>query len=187
MTGGMGSGKSSVCRVLAEHGAYVVEADAVVHRLLTPETDIGRKVLILLGTDVVVGGRFDRTRIAEKVFNNSALLHALELILHPATREDIRAQFQRVEKEQKYLLFVAEVPLLYESGWEGDFDSVVAVVCDEPQCRERVGKDVEYERRMKRQMSPQEKANRADYVIVNNGNRKDLTRAVEQLLPRLQG
>lgn len=187
MTGGMGSGKSSVCRILAEHGAYVVEADAVVHRLLIPETDIGGKVLTLLGTDVLVGGRFDRTKIAERVFNNSALLHALELILHPATREDIRAQFQRIQKEKRYQLFVAEVPLLYESGWEGDFDRVVAVVCDEPQCRKRLGNDVEYERRMKRQMSPQEKAHRADYVIVNNGNMKDLTRAVEQLLPRLQG
>lgn len=186
----MSSGKSTVCRFLADLGAYVIDADEVVHRLLSPDTAVGRKVIDLLGLEILVEGQLDRAKIAKKVFSQPLLLHSLENILHPAAREEIAMRYQQVTREQKYPLFVAEISLLYEAGWEKDYDRVIAVVADPAFCRQRfLGKTKgaleDYEKRMQRQLLPEEKAARADDVIVNNGDRAQLRSAVEKLYPTL--
>jgi dephospho-CoA kinase len=70
VTGGLSSGKSSVCKILKECGAYVVNSDDIVHQLLDPHTAIGQQIIELLGAGVVVDGQFDRKKIAQAVFEN---------------------------------------------------------------------------------------------------------------------
>lgn len=192
ITGGVSSGKSSVCRAFADLGAFTVDADAIVHQLLSPNTDIGQQVIQLLGADIVVGDRLDRSKVAEKVFVSSSLLKSLERILHPAVRSRISEQYERIRHLGKYLLFVVEVPLLYESGIQHDYDVVVAVTADEALCHERFRAKMgaaaaDFSQRVARQLPQHVKAQRADYVIANNGDLQTLQHAVRQLYARLTG
>ena len=78
VTGGLSCGKSSVCRIFKELGAYVVSADEIVHQLLSPDTNLGQKIISLLGTEIVVNQKLDRSRIAEMYFKNPELLNRLK-------------------------------------------------------------------------------------------------------------
>jgi dephospho-CoA kinase len=183
VTGGLACGKSSVCRFFKELGAYVISADEIVHQLLSPKTTLGQKVIKLIGSDIVINNQIDRSQIAKKVFNHPQLLKALEELIHPAVRIEMEDQYQKVKESHLVSLFVAEIPLLYETGGERFFDFTVVVVADESECQKRFeqstgyGKD-EYKKRMERQMSVTEKARRADYVIVNDGSLEEMQKNV---------
>lgn len=189
VTGGLSCGKSSVCRFFRNLGAYVVSADEVVHQLLSPETQLGQDVTKLLGQDIIVDGRIDRAIIAKKVFNDPKLLNSLENLLHPAVRKEINHQYEKVKKEGKHQLFIAEIPLYFEGGGSKDYDAVIAVVADPEKSKERFKqagfKSDEFEKRSARQLSPDEKAKRADYVIKNNGSLEDLEQSVKQVYEKL--
>lgn len=179
VTGGLSCGKSSVCRFFKELGAYVVSADEIVHQLLSPNTSLGHQVIELLGDNIIINGRIDRSIIATKVFNNQALLLSLEELLHPAVLKEIEKQYQQVKDRPDILLFVAEIPLLFEISGEGNFDAVVAVWCEPELCKKRFKEatgydDDEYEKRMARQLSPEEKVKRADYIIKNCGSMESM-------------
>lgn len=182
VTGGLASGKTSVCRILESCGAYVVSADEIVHQLLSPNTKTGQKVINLLGTDVFSDQTIDRKKIAEKVFSHPEKLLALEEILHPAVFEEIERLYNQIKHQSQYSLFVAEIPLLYESKTKHSFfDFIVAVVADPKLCKKRLGSDEEYARRMKRQLTQEEKALLADFTLVNNGDRQELKQNVLNL------
>lgn len=190
VTGGLSCGKSSVCQLLKELGAYVISSDEVVHLLLSPETTVGQKVIELLGSDIVVKGRIDRAQIARKVFGNETLLRSLEDLLHPAVTAEVGKQYALVEDSGRYPLFVVEVPLLFETDSNRFFNINVAVVAEPEICLQRFtsskGYDKsEYEKRMARQLAVQEKAKLADYVIANNGNREELRENVKALFAHL--
>lgn len=180
VTGGLASGKSSVCRVLRNLGAYVVSADEIVHRLLSPETTIGKKVIDLIGKDIIKHGTIDRGVIAERVFNQPSLLKSLEQILHPAVGATIKNEYEQAIKEGKSKLFVAEIPLLFESQNLNSlpYDKTIVVLSDDAVCKKRYEQSghnaQDYERRMKQQMPTIEKAKLADYVIHNNGSEEEL-------------
>lgn len=187
VTGGLASGKSTVCRLFRECGAHTVSADEIVHQLLTPSTDLGKQVVALLGSEIVSGNRIDRQKIAEKVFTNPALLRALESLTHPAVKEEINRQYELVK--QKAPLFVAEVPLLFEVGADAGFDATIAVASDESHCLERAAKAglgiQQFKQRMARQLPMAEKQQRADYVLTNNSDLEQLKKAVEKLFHQL--
>ena len=187
VTGGLSCGKSSVCLILKEMGAYVVSADKIVHQLLSSDANLGQNIVKLLGSGIWVNGKLDRSRIAQRVFQNPEQLTALEKLLHPVVYKEIEQTYL----EQQNLphlpsLFVAEIPLLFESDKQKEFDAVIAVVADPEICFERFVETTEKDRkefndRMARQLTMQEKASRADYVIQNNGSLHDLQQAVKQL------
>ena len=81
ITGNLASGKSTVGRILQEYGAYVVDADEISHNLLSLNTPTGKKVVSLLGPEIVIGNQIDRRKIAEIVFSDSEKLTSLEKIL----------------------------------------------------------------------------------------------------------
>jgi dephospho-CoA kinase len=179
VTGGLSSGKSTVCRLFEELGSYVVSADAIVHQLLSPDTAVGQQVINLLGSDIVRDRKFDRKKIADKVFSDPDSLKALEKILHPAVFDEIKAKYLQIKNEQKYSLFVAEIPLLYESESEDFYDAVIAIMANPHLCRERFKhqrqqEDHEFDRRMNRQLTPMHKAAKADFLIENNGSIDEL-------------
>lgn len=186
VTGGLSCGKTSVCRFFKELGASVVSADEIVHHLLSPQTALGQQVITLLGTDIVINQQIDRSQIAKKVFNNSDLLHSLENLLHPAVREEIEKCYQQANKELKNSLFIAEIPLLFETNSEHLFDYTIAVIADDALCQERFCKATgytknEYDKRNARQLPASEKARRADFVLYNNTNEEDLRNNVKKL------
>lgn len=190
VTGGLACGKSSVCRVFRELGAYVVSADDIVHQLLFPNTPIGQQVIHLLGSDIVVDGKIDRKLIAKKVFNDKRLLQALENLLHPAVLDEIEKQYEEVKQNTNTTLFVAEVPLLFEINAENHFDSVIAVNADTISCQRRfhaaTGLDVEeYNKRMAFQLPKEEKNKRANYIIYNNDSVQEMRTAVVNLFHQL--
>ncbi len=193
VTGGLSCGKSSVCRIFKELGAYIISADEVVHQLLSPETSSGRQVIKLLGSDIVEQNRIDRAKIAKKVFKNPNLLQSLEQITHPAVRAEIEAQYRQACSEGRATLYVAEIPLFFESDLlsaSGTYDYTIAIVADKQKCQERFTKSTgydeeEYEKRMSRQLPPETKAEKADFVIYNNGSFEDLHRAVVDLYHKI--
>jgi dephospho-CoA kinase len=190
ITGGIASGKTSVCRVFQELGAFVVDADAIVHELLSHDTNLSQQVIRLLGKDVLVDGKLSRKVIADKVFKDPEALHALEQLLHPAVLKRIEKLYDQARRRTDCVAFVVESPLLFEIGQEKFYDIVVAVVADETIRRERFVQSgwssQEYEKRMKRQLDPALKARRADYVIENNGSLDHLHKQVVELNKRIQ-
>lgn len=188
ITGGLSCGKTTVCRLFKELGAFIILSDDIVHSLLTIASPYGKEVVKLLGPEVVTENQLNRQLIARRVFENPELLKNLEKILHPAVKEEIEKQYESVKKSSTFSLFVAEIPLLFESGLFNDwFDFIIAVVSDQQLCIERFEKSTkydknEYERRMSKQLNPLKKAMMSDYVIVNNYSSLDsLKIAVKEL------
>lgn len=194
VTGGLASGKSTVCNFFKSLGAYVVDADEIVHQLLSPETPLGKKLVDLLGPDVINNGEFDRKRIAEKVFRNEQLLHKIEELLHPAVYEEMKQHYLRLAQAPKASLFVAEVPLLFESplfesGEHSWFDSVIYVDAPFQDClaryEERGGEKEDFKRRSARFLLAKEKSKSSNYIIYNDKDLGALQFQVSQIFHAL--
>lgn len=185
ITGGVASGKSTVCQQFQKLGAVVVSADSIVHELLNSQTDLSQKIIRILGPDILRNGKIDRSIVAEKVFKDPKLLRELEAILHPAVLTEIEQRYEKARQAGTSTLFAVEIPLLYEIGAEKFYDAVVAVVADESITKKRwieTGHTPEeYERRMNRQFSQKTKSAKATYTIQNNGTLEDLRIQVERL------
>ncbi len=187
VTGGLSCGKSTVCHFLKKFGAYVVNSDDIVHRLLTHETSLGQRVIQLIGNDIIINNQINRSIIAQKVFNNPPLLRSLEQIMHPAVQKEIERYYEQANQQNNGKLFVAEVPLLYEAGMETFFDDVITVIADHEKSKQRFQKtkengNEEYEKRSSQQMPTNEKAKRADYIITNNGSLQELEAETKKLM-----
>lgn len=187
ITGGVASGKSTVCQLFQKLGAYVVSADAIAHELLDPNTDLGQQILSMLGDGFVQNGKINRPLVAEKVFRDPKKLHELEQILHPEILKRIEFEYESVSHTGRYSLFIAEIPLLFEIGAEKFYDVTIAVIADETVAKQRFSNESEYKRRMSRQWSPEQKATKANYTIKNNGSLNDLEDQVKQLNAVLTG
>jgi dephospho-CoA kinase len=124
-------------------------------------------------------GQLSRELIASLVFNDPGKLAQLEAILHPAVFDEIENTYNQID-HHLYPLFIAEIPLLYETNQEGRFDTIVAVLADEPLCKQRFSK-TEYSARMRRQLPPSLKAAKAHYVLINNGSIDELKTQVQSL------
>ena len=184
VTGRLAVGKSTVCRILKEYGAYVINADEIVDRLLSPYTTTGKKVVELLGSDIVVQNQIDKKKISKIVFSDSNKLNALEKILHPSVKQEIEKLYNTVKDDHSYKFFVAEIPLLFEAGMEKDFDTVITVTADVEIARRRFGKDY-FEERQKRQLPPDTKASKSHFVITNNSDLNALKSSIQKIMDTL--
>lgn len=175
ITGGLSSGKTTVCHLFKDLGAFVVSADEIVHNLLVPDSVIGQKVIQLFGPSIVNNNSLNRKKIAQQAFLDLKLLKALEALIHPVVYAEIEKEYQCARQSGKYLLFVAEIPLLYELFKQDEFDIVITVTADLSICQERFIKQThqtirEFEQRMAQQINPESKVRKSDYVIKNNGS-----------------
>lgn len=191
ITGGLSCGKSTVCRILEQLGAYVVSADKIVHHLLFSDAKLGQQIIHLLGSGILVNQKIDRSRIADIVFHDEKLLSALEKIIHPAVYKELNKDYQQqLHHPDPPLIYVAEIPLLFESGGQKDFDFTVVVLANDDICYKRFvektcGDQKQFERRKARQMPLLDKAALADYIITNNGSLSDLQQATKNLFQEL--
>jgi len=185
ITGGVASGKTSVCQFFKELGACVVNADAIVHELLKANTDLGQQIIRQFGPEIIKNGQISRRIIADQAFKDPNQLKKLEELLHPAVLQKIEELYTAACNEGSFSSFVVEIPLLFEIGAEDFYNVVVAVLADEVYAKRRFElagfQETEYDLRMKRQLEPKQKAAKAQYIIHNNGSKEELRHEVINL------
>jgi dephospho-CoA kinase len=179
ITGGIGAGKSEALRAFARHGAATASADQVVHRLYA-DPEVQAALVDRWGDDVLSGGEVDRKRVGEIVFADRDELDWLESLLHPR----VVVEQARWRSEQTAPLVVVEIPLLYETGGEARFDAVVVITAPEETRRGRT-EVADVTERQGRLLSDEEKAERADFVYVNDGSLEELDAFVRSVVQRL--
>ncbi len=187
LTGGMGAGKSTALKALERLGAAVQSSDAVVHELYGGET-LREAVIARWGEEVAPGGVVDRAEVARRAFADEQGRAWLEATVWPLVgkrMESWLAQARALEPAPRAI--VIEVPLLFEAGLDGVYDATIAVVASEPLREQRAaqrGHALTAERAA-RQLTQDEKAQRATYVVQNDGSVQDLERKLSGVLDKL--
>lgn len=189
LTGGLGAGKSTALGALAELGAATLSTDAVVHDLLT--TDELRGLLVeRFGEAVAPGGAVDRGVVAARVFEHPEDREWLEAMLWPRVGERVAQWRSEVEsREPPPPAAVVETPLLFEAGMDAVYDHTVAIVADEYVRAERAGRrgHEAVEGRAGRQLTQEQKSQRADFTVRNDGTRAELKSELSTVLARIGG
>ena len=187
VTGGIACGKSALGFFLSELGADVMDADEVVHELQCPGGAIALAVADEFGPEYMTpDGAVDRSRLGARVFRDSAALARLNALSHPLVRARL-GEWRDAPAET--WCRVALIPLLFESGWERDWDYTVCVFCGEAvqmdRMRARGWTEADSRQRLSAQLPLSEKMRRADYSIRNDGTMEDLRREAEKLKQHL--
>ncbi len=183
VTGGIGSGKSTLCELLARRGAPVYDSDDRARRLMDGDGEIRRAIVALLGPEAYRGdGLLDRGYVAGRVFADRELLASLDGIVHPAVALDFEA-WTLPFRDRAYV--VLESAILFESGFDRFVDRVVAVTAPvEVRIERAMGRGVSRQdmlRRMDAQLTDRERARRAWRVVDNGGSVDDLDGQVEAI------
>ena len=181
ITGGIGSGKSTVCRMFCEHGIAVYDSDSRAKKLMQESGAIRQQLIEVFGEECYNAEGLNRPYLARCVFGDKDALQRLNNIVHPA----VRADFRRWADEQQSAYVILESAILFEAGFETEVDTTLAVLAPKPMRLERtMQRDgvtrEEVEQRMEHQMSDEELHSKARRTLVNL--RKDyLESDVEQL------
>jgi dephospho-CoA kinase len=187
LTGGIGAGKSTALAALERLGAAVLSTDQVVHELYeAPE--VRDAVVERFGEAVAPGGSVDRSALARAAFARREDRVWLEELLWPRVGARIagwRAELEAADSRPRAA--IVEVPLLFESGMDTGFDATIAVIAEEALRAERAGArgHEALAERGDRQLSQQEKAQRATYVVANDGSLEDLEAMLSGILEML--
>jgi len=185
LTGGLGTGKSTVAAMLKDKGARVVDADKIVHHLLSSRNACSRKVVAAFGKGILSGSGVDRRKLADIVFRFPSKRQRLERIVHPFVREEMLREIERWEKQKRQRVLVLEVPLLFEAGMDAWVDMIMTVRCAQKAAVERAAKRLniprnEALRRIKAQMPLKEKTRLSDIIINNSMTLGKTKKQVEQ-------
>ena len=189
LTGGLGAGKSTALEALERLGAATLSTDAVVHELYASDA-VRDAVAARWGDDVAPGGVVDRSAIARHVFAAPDERAWLEGLLWPLVGERVATWYAEVRaRTPPPPAAVVETPLLFEAGLESRYDATIAVVADEALRAERAAArgHAAVDERAARQLTQEEKAARATYVVGNHGSVEDLERELSSVLGRLMG
>lgn len=190
LTGNIGSGKSTVAKLLVAKGAVLIDSDALA-REATSDPAILKKIADALGGELVKNGALDRAKTAERVFADKAALTKLNSIIHPWVREQSEARAKRLAESAKpppIILF--DIPLLYENGLEENVDAVIVVEAPLALRIERVKErsglsEADIHARDAAQLDLTEKVKRADHVVSNRADLASLEQQVNDLWPKL--
>jgi dephospho-CoA kinase len=189
LTGGLGAGKSTALAALARLGAETLSSDAVVHELY--EGDQLREAVVgRFGVEVAPGGVVDRSAVARRAFATPEDRAWLEGVVWPLVGARVAGWLERARaRSPAPRAAVVEVPLLFEAGLQELYDATIAVVAEEPLRRERAASrgHALVEERAARQLSQREKAQRATFVVHNDGTEADLERELSAVLDKLGG
>jgi len=191
LTGGIATGKSSFAGALRALGVPVIDADRLAREAVARGTAALRALVAAFGAEILgPDGELDRKRMAARVFPDAQARARLEAIVHPAVRERVKAETARLAAAGHELAFY-DVPLLFEVGLDRELEAVAAVWAPRPaqlaRLRARDGlSPEEAEARLAAQLTADEKAARADFVVVNDGPRALLAAKAERLLADLR-
>jgi len=191
ITGGIGSGKSTVTDYLTDQGYPVVDADDIARQIVRKGSPVLSQLAEALGGEILTPeGELDRALTAEMVFGDPDKKQILNDIMWKAIGEVMDGEIASLEDEGYPVIFV-DAPLLFEAGMQENLDAVWMVYADEDIRIERVmerddvGAD-QVRARMAAQMSDEEKMELADEVLDNNGTREELTEQIDRLLEGLE-
>ena len=178
VTGGIGTGKSVVCRIFNLLGIPVYDADSAAKRLMETDDALKEKIVSAFGNIFTGKGAVDRQRLASLVFNDPEKLAVLNSIVHPAVKLD----YTQWEQQQKSKYIIRESAILFESGTDKGLDYVITVSAPAElrvkRVMQRDGRTAEQVNDiMKRQLAEQQKQDKADFIIIND--------SVNALLPQV--
>jgi dephospho-CoA kinase len=192
LTGGIATGKTYVRARIAARGVPTIDADAVVHELMAPGQPAAGAIASRFGPAFVrADGSVDRTALGRLVFDDAAARAELEAIVHPLVYARI-GEWAAEQRRRKLAWVVADIPLLFETGREAEFDAVIVTCCGRDlqlrrlQDRDGVG-EADAHARLAAQWPIEDKTRRADYVIRTDGPFEDTDRQVEAVMAAING
>jgi dephospho-CoA kinase len=187
LTGGIGSGKSTVGELFQQLGAVVVDSDQLAREVVERGSSGFEQIVTLFGDEILKNGEINRSLLAEIIFKDPAKRKNLEQITHPLIR---KAFADIVAKSGDQMIVINQIPLLVESKYEYNFDHVIAVSTSEDKRIARLlAKGYTQEqihKRMKSQVSDADREKIADSIIQNNESEKELLPQVEKIWEQLQ-
>ncbi len=190
LTGGIGSGKSTISQLLAELGAVTIDADKVGHEAFKPNTELWREVVATFGNQILTpGGDIDRKKLGEVVFGNSESLARLNQIMHSKMRDIVKSRIEEYRR-QGVAVVVVDAALLIEANWTSLADEVWVTLASEVTVLRRLkekGKLSEQQSlaRIRSQISNKERLRHANVVINNDGDLDELKTRVGELWQKL--
>ena len=183
ITGGIGSGKSTIAKQLREMGYVVYDTDSEAKRLIVENAQVRQQIEQLFGKEVYKDGVYQTALVAQQVFSDKTLLARLNAIVHPAVKADIKKQISENKNQQN--LFFVECAILYQAGFDTLCDKVVAVTAPEAIRLQRViardSSDINKVRARMRAQDVEGDLQRAD-IVINNDGRTPLSTLCEQIL-----
>ena len=187
LTGGIGSGKSTVGELFAHLGALIVDSDQLARDVLIRGSEGFDQVVAEFGDQIVKNGDIDRGLLGDIVFKDREKLSKLESITHPLIRKAFK---DFVDQAPADSIIINQIPLLVESKSNYTFDAVITVSVPEEIRKQRLIKrglsEAEIDRRIAAQTSDSEREAISDFVIQNAGSSDELTSAVEKIWTKLQ-
>jgi dephospho-CoA kinase len=191
LTGGIGAGKSTVAKMLAAHGAVIVDSDAIAREVVAPGSAGLAEVVEAFGEGVLrADGSLDREGLGRIVFSDAAALRRLEEITHPRITDESARLIADADAARAPVL-VHDIPLLVENGLPKTFDAVIVVEApDELRLQRLAERGLPREQaveRMKAQATNEQRREAATYLLVNSGSVDDLRSRVDEVWAELAG
>jgi dephospho-CoA kinase len=184
ITGGIGSGKSVFSSAMKEKGYPVIFADEIAKEILANDPSVKELIIKEFGQEAFPGDKLDKKYLADKVFPDPVNVAIINTIIHPPTIEKIKS-LMKSELLKQNIVFV-EAALIYESELEDLFDLIVLITADEETKKKRKMaqgmSESDFMMRLQNQIKDEEKAKIADFIFVNNGEKKDLSNKADLLL-----
>lgn len=190
LTGGLGSGKSTVAQILRKKGIAVIDADRKAREVIEKGSEGFQEVVDAFGPQVLGPDQeINRSELARLVFQSAALKEKLESIIHPKIQEAVRSERSYLQDQGLQIAFY-DVPLLFEKNLQKQFDAVLVVFAPKELQIQRVRERNQWsldeiESRLQNQVSLDQKKNQADYVIENTGTLLELEAQVEKTLEQI--
>lgn len=196
VTGSIASGKSTVCSFFEQWGAYTVDADKILHDAFVRCETLKHSLVALLGNHILEHGILSRKKISDIIFTDEKKRISVESVCHEYAFESIQEHYKTVINENNtnkrhYSLFVAEVPLLFETtvrGFADWFDAIIYIDSTPGNAFQRYiqkgGTDTDFWRRNNRFLPAEMKRERAQYCLVNNGSLIELEQKAKDIFEK---
>ena len=191
LTGGIGSGKSTVSRFLAELGAEIIDADKIGHEVYRPDTETWRQLVKAFGSGILAADNvIDRKKLGVIVFGNHQELQRLNAIIHPQITAEIKKRIEEYRRRGVKVI-VLDAPVLLEANAENLVDEVWVVVANEDSVIKRAAArtglaEQQIRDRIRSQLSDPERTKNARVVINNNGTPEELRGKIRELWEQIK-
>lgn len=191
ITGGFGTGKTTVANFFKEFGAEIIDADEMVHKLIRPGSDVYSRIVGVFGKGVLTKkGTINRPKLASAVFLKKESLKRLCNIIHPEVIKSIKQKAKQIRRRKRDSIIVIDAPLLIEAGLGGFVDKMVVVKTTKKaqyeRCRRKGFEDCQIGMRISSQMPLKDKLRLADFVIDNEGSLSQTRRQVRKIFNELR-
>ncbi len=192
LTGGAGCGKTTISRMLAEKGAYIIDADQIARGLVEPGKPVQHEIVQRFGGEILShDGSINRKKLAAIVFCDASKRALLNEIIQPPILKEILRRIEEIRSQDKNAIVVIDAPLLIEMQYQGKMDKVIVVTATEEQQLERLrSRDgttpSQAQRILSSQLPLEEKLRLADFVIRNEGPLEDAAERVDEIFDILR-